>query len=927
VRVHKRISGRSDDDRDYWVSEATKGRVRVSMHEGASFGTTMPRASLPHFKRDLAGVVKLPPSGNPAVDAVTSGKAKLLGKGDDGIVFRVGRKTVKVSTTVPYQPMNPGHRSPAQAANQLKRQTETSEAMRAAGVPGLLPSTYVRHGDKGFQIKPYVTIPKKLTLPELEQAQRIVVSMHKHGFALNDSVQVGKHRGKIVMFDTGKADKLASDDANRGIYSSVESDMDAVKRLYDEHGHRGDFVRLDYDEGERAWSRLSSRILSWLKDPEVLKPRGDKPSFAEHHVHRAADKRREVVRRKLRGADLKAALEGIDIDEMSAVWEIEGALKVLEGSKMAKSESGWEPAPNSKKGAMRKRKAGGGYTYRYDLPDYKMRVTGEDRDLTRKVQEQTDKGIKQSADICKVTPSVCRGNLGIPRADMPQLEQNVVDSFLSDLQKEGVKVEKGRTPVGHLKATQREINAEKVEGMAKAHEEYLRNGKKGWSPGKNPIIISKDNYVLDGHHRWAAMLTIGPGETMPTVQVDLPMKELLSRAKNAKGVTQADFSAPSAAHAKKSLQASVAWHDRLSKAVAAAEAILQEPPMNNEDSFDAFDLLKAGGWESIPGGRKGGRRRRKAGGGYEYDYGSGGKGKKESPLKGISTKSKHGLIALYAEDAVHKIHAAGSDADKKEAWDLFRYTISKIGRGNSSALYKETKPLAAKGDREGVSRAVKKFLAQKGMKKSMSDFGGYGGKEAPLPAKWLRDYLDAFIEEAYEHEYHEAVHRAPRLELGESPQRYMAQCVYHELVARIPKCPNLMRAAKQVKADAAYIESALERLNLSRVNSDNYEAWRTGEASRGMALARSMDTVFTKSQEAQPLTINREAPAVFASEQRDNPFALLAKAHDHIPQPYVGLPDETLRPTVANDCPVHNSSDLTKAGMFATPMLPCTCGR
>lgn len=242
----------------------------------------------------------------------------------------------------------------------------------------------------------------------------------------------------------------------------------------------------------------------------------------------------------------------------------------------ASKGGGWEPAPGSKKGGMRRRKAGGGYEYKYDMPEYKMSVRGGDRKQASEVAEQTKAGIEKSADICKVTPPVCAGNLGIPRKDMPQLEQSVVDNFLADLKKEGFKVEEGHTSVGQLKATQKEINAEKVKGMAKAHEEHVAKGGEGWSPSKNPIIISSDGYVLDGHHRWAAMLHIGPGEKMPTKRVSMPMKELLKRAKGYKGVTQAGFGDPSAAKAKKSMTTGEAfvyakWCERLNKAVADAE--------------------------------------------------------------------------------------------------------------------------------------------------------------------------------------------------------------------------------------------------------------------------------------------------------------------------------------------------------------------
>lgn len=171
-----------------------------------------------------------------------------------------------------------------------------------------------------------------------------------------------------------------------------------------------------------------------------------------------------------------------------------------------------------------------------DIHSFKLKVSGKDHEKTAK---QIEGGIKKAADICQTNPPVCHGNLGIPRKDMPQLADDVIDSFLASFQKKGIKVTKATTPVGQLKATQGEINAEKVNGMANAYKEG------SYDPSKKPIIVSKDGYVLDGHHRWAAMLTMDPGNKMRTYKVDTDIRTLLKEAKSFKGVKQAGFGAAS----------------------------------------------------------------------------------------------------------------------------------------------------------------------------------------------------------------------------------------------------------------------------------------------------------------------------------------------------------------------------------------------
>jgi hypothetical protein len=101
--------------------------------------------------------------------------------------------------------------------------------------------------------------------------------------------------------------------------------------------------------------------------------------------------------------------------------------------------------------------------------------------------------------------------------------------------KNGVKTKKSKAPVGMLKATQSEIKAEKTYGMADA---YLK--------GKFPnigesVVVSRDGHILDGHHRWAAMLTVDPSREMNVQVIDMDMDDLLREAQAVPGVYKANF--------------------------------------------------------------------------------------------------------------------------------------------------------------------------------------------------------------------------------------------------------------------------------------------------------------------------------------------------------------------------------------------------
>jgi hypothetical protein len=228
------------------VTEVTPDKVRVGQlpagsREGpasAPHGVWMPRVSVAHFVNDLRGLVYGPPAKDRLVSAVLAGKGELLGRGDDGVVFRVGRHTVKVSTTVPYQPFNPGHKTPREAIARMVRQHEVSEAMRRDGVPGIFPSKLVVHGDKAFLIRPFVNIPSRLTRAQLDAVARSVEIAHSKGWVFRDDLQVGEYQGRLYHFDTGKAERSTTRETAGEWQSEEASDLQRLKYLFREHGER-----------------------------------------------------------------------------------------------------------------------------------------------------------------------------------------------------------------------------------------------------------------------------------------------------------------------------------------------------------------------------------------------------------------------------------------------------------------------------------------------------------------------------------------------------------------------------------------------------------------------------------------------------------------------------------------------------------------
>jgi len=109
-----------------------------------------------------------------------------------------------------------------------------------------------------------------------------------------------------------------------------------------------------------------------------------------------------------------------------------------------------------------------------------------------------------------------KNSLGVPRIEMPQIRQEATDEFLEYLESDGVIIIKEKADASCLKPTQKEINIKKVDNMPTSVVDI------------EPILVSDDNYILDGHHRWyKAVLN---DMEMTILKVNIPIKELLQKS-------------------------------------------------------------------------------------------------------------------------------------------------------------------------------------------------------------------------------------------------------------------------------------------------------------------------------------------------------------------------------------------------------------
>jgi hypothetical protein len=154
-------------------------------------------------------------------------------------------------------------------------------------------------------------------------------------------------------------------------------------------------------------------------------------------------------------------------------------------------------------------------------------------------------------NLCQVsvpgTNLFCTESKGIPRVDMPQLkgiplpgtaaakltpdvrgEVDLSAAFRQHLEDLGFEIEDSTEAASYLKASQNELNGAKVAGIAQA----IRDNKLA----DERLFVSEDNYIVDGHHRWAAMVGVDAEDghlgdkTMPIARVKVPIIELLALA-------------------------------------------------------------------------------------------------------------------------------------------------------------------------------------------------------------------------------------------------------------------------------------------------------------------------------------------------------------------------------------------------------------
>lgn len=103
------------------------------------------------------------------------------------------------------------------------------------------------------------------------------------------------------------------------------------------------------------------------------------------------------------------------------------------------------------------------------------------------------------------------------------INENKIEDFLSEHKIEG-KIEKIKVEI--LKPAQSEIFLDEIIENLLSKKKFVKKSLKG-KLKDNEIIISSDNYIIDGHHKWATIFLLNPNAKIKCTKINLKLKKAI----------------------------------------------------------------------------------------------------------------------------------------------------------------------------------------------------------------------------------------------------------------------------------------------------------------------------------------------------------------------------------------------------------------
>jgi hypothetical protein len=126
-------------------------------------------------------------------------------------------------------------------------------------------------------------------------------------------------------------------------------------------------------------------------------------------------------------------------------------------------------------------------------------------------------------------------SLDIPRDKMPQIDS--VQKFKEYLKENDIDFERIKIPAKDLTPTQSQLETDKADNI---WAEYLKKKNETSNPLSGEIVVSKDKYILDGHHRWFAVKRNNENMRLNCLMLGDNAKEALKCMREYEGVSYRD---------------------------------------------------------------------------------------------------------------------------------------------------------------------------------------------------------------------------------------------------------------------------------------------------------------------------------------------------------------------------------------------------
>ena len=127
--------------------------------------------------------------------------------------------------------------------------------------------------------------------------------------------------------------------------------------------------------------------------------------------------------------------------------------------------------------------------------------------------------LKIPEKLDNILKDMSKKSLGIPRNKMPQIKSDDVLEFLEWLSDFDIDYNKTKISVNKLKPIQKDFNAEKILSMSNKNITFDK-----------PVLISRDNYVLDGNHRFLSIYYKNSNNTITVFLINKDMSDILKLA-------------------------------------------------------------------------------------------------------------------------------------------------------------------------------------------------------------------------------------------------------------------------------------------------------------------------------------------------------------------------------------------------------------